>query len=215
VDHLEPAVATILALWLVVDASMLVAELLRAQGRARLSDDRLDLFISEHVLSEVHHELPRRARRFASRRGVPPGEMVDLVQACFNAVDSNVATSRRRRTHLMRTSHDVGASAIRPTGRPWRRRWRSAPPCGPMSLTFSELGGDVDHEHRPGMAEAAAIETNSVTNPFLLANPEGCRSAWSTLRRRTMFGAVIRACPSTSVVVLVSGGPLKGYEDGL
>jgi len=77
---------------LVADTSVLVGELLRAAGRARLADERLDLFIAEHALDEVHYELPRRARRYAARHGVPPEDMQRLVQACFEAIETNVTT---------------------------------------------------------------------------------------------------------------------------
>lgn len=76
---------------LVVDASVLIGELFRVSGRDRLTDDRLDLFIAEHALEEVHHELPKRARRIGVRHEVPH-DMEQLVAACFDAVDFNVAT---------------------------------------------------------------------------------------------------------------------------
>jgi hypothetical protein len=49
---------------LAVDARTLVAELSRERGHRLVSDGRLTLSISEHVWSEVRHELPRR---FAAR----------------------------------------------------------------------------------------------------------------------------------------------------
>lgn len=77
---------------LVVDASVLVAELLRVAGRERLTDQRLDLFIAEQTLNEVRHELPKRAHRFVERHHRPAPDAARLTQACFDAIDLNIAT---------------------------------------------------------------------------------------------------------------------------
>lgn len=45
---------------LVVDASVLVAEVLRARGRALLAHPRLDLVLAADTLSETEHELRQR-----------------------------------------------------------------------------------------------------------------------------------------------------------
>lgn len=45
---------------LVVDANIIVAELLRRRGRELVRDPRLDLRVSERVNAESHHELSRR-----------------------------------------------------------------------------------------------------------------------------------------------------------
>ncbi len=52
---------------LVVDASVLVAEPLRACGRARLAHPAVELFIPEETWGEVRHELPQRVRHVALR----------------------------------------------------------------------------------------------------------------------------------------------------
>lgn len=76
---------------LVVDASVLVGELLRVKGRARLGDDRLDLFLPEPIWDEVQHELPRRITAFARRRSIPKPEREGLVRLCLAAVEANIA----------------------------------------------------------------------------------------------------------------------------
>ncbi len=76
---------------LIVDASVLVGELLRVKGRARLGDSRLDLFLPEPIWSEVQHELPRRIAAFARRRGIAEPERDELVRLCLAAVEANVA----------------------------------------------------------------------------------------------------------------------------
>jgi predicted nucleic acid-binding protein len=76
---------------LVADASVLVGELLRAAGRDRLGDDRLELFLPERVWGEVRHELPRRTAAFARRRAIGRAEADDLVGLCLDAVEANVS----------------------------------------------------------------------------------------------------------------------------
>lgn len=75
---------------LVVDTSVLVSEFLRASGRARLGDDRLELFIPERMWAETRVELPRRVATFARRRRLPSSVTDGLVALCFEAVEANV-----------------------------------------------------------------------------------------------------------------------------
>lgn len=75
---------------LVVDASVLMAELLRSRGRERLGDERLELFIPEHTWAETQHELPRRVAAFARRRAITDAEATELVRLCLAAIESNV-----------------------------------------------------------------------------------------------------------------------------
>ncbi len=76
---------------LVVDTSVLVGDLLRAKGRERLGDHRLDLCLPEHTLAEVHVELPRRIDAFATSAGLGADEKDALVAVCLDAVDNNLA----------------------------------------------------------------------------------------------------------------------------
>jgi predicted nucleic acid-binding protein len=76
---------------LVVDASVLVGELLRATGRRRLGDERIELFIAEQTWGEVQSELPRRVAAFARRRGMAREAAEDLVRSCLEAIEANVA----------------------------------------------------------------------------------------------------------------------------
>lgn len=76
---------------LVVDASMLVGELLRVAGRQRLGDERLELFIPEQVWNEVQHELPRRITVFARRRPIGREAAENLTRLCLAAIEANVA----------------------------------------------------------------------------------------------------------------------------
>ena len=74
---------------LVVDASVLVGELLRRAGRERLADGRLELFLAEHTWSEVRHELPRRAQRLGERRRLTDDLVNRLVADCLRAIEDN------------------------------------------------------------------------------------------------------------------------------
>jgi predicted nucleic acid-binding protein len=75
---------------LVLDASVLVADLLRASGRLRPANERLELFLAEHTAGEVAHELPRRIAAFAVRRGLDPVLSERLASDCRVAIDTNV-----------------------------------------------------------------------------------------------------------------------------
>lgn len=75
---------------LVVDASVLIGELLRASGRARLADERIELFFPEQVWGEAQHELPRRVAAFARRRKISDADGLQLVRHCLKAIETNV-----------------------------------------------------------------------------------------------------------------------------
>jgi predicted nucleic acid-binding protein len=75
---------------LIVDTSVLVGELLRASGRVRLGDDRLELFLPEQMWAEAQVELPRRVATFARRRRLGADLARDLVNLCVEAVEANV-----------------------------------------------------------------------------------------------------------------------------
>ena len=75
---------------LVVDTSVLVGELLRQKGRARLGDDRLELFLPEQMWAETQVELPRRIQAFARRRSLDHDVASDLIRLCLEAVEANV-----------------------------------------------------------------------------------------------------------------------------
>lgn len=76
---------------LVVDASVLIGEVLRRVGRTRLGDPRLELFLPEQVWGEVQHELPRRIDAFAHHRDIPADEAAALLCGCLAAVQGDVS----------------------------------------------------------------------------------------------------------------------------
>ena len=76
---------------LVVDTSVLVGELLRVQGRERLGDEPLELFLAEQMWGEVQRELPRRVAAFARRRDIARDSAETLVRHCLEAIEANLA----------------------------------------------------------------------------------------------------------------------------
>ena len=76
---------------LVVDTSVLVGELLRAKGRRRLEDDRLDLYLPEQMWREAEVELPRRIAAFALARDLHTDEARRITSRCLLAIRTNVA----------------------------------------------------------------------------------------------------------------------------
>lgn len=64
---------------LAVDASVLVAELFRRQGRQRLANPHLELLISEATFQEVAYELQRRGEAFARQNKFSQDQVQTLV----------------------------------------------------------------------------------------------------------------------------------------
>jgi predicted nucleic acid-binding protein len=75
---------------LVVDTSVLIGELLRAQGREGLADTRLELFLPEEMWGEAQVELLWRVRAFARKRSLAPALAAELTNACLAAIEANV-----------------------------------------------------------------------------------------------------------------------------
>ena len=75
---------------LVVDTSVLVGELIRVSGRARLGNERLELYLPEQMWGETQVELPRRIAAFVRRRGLEPRLGDELTVACLTAVEANI-----------------------------------------------------------------------------------------------------------------------------
>lgn len=76
---------------LVLDANILIGELLRSQGRARLARPGLALFLAEETWGEVRHELPKRVALLARRVALSDAEARGLLGRCFGAIDANVS----------------------------------------------------------------------------------------------------------------------------
>jgi predicted nucleic acid-binding protein len=74
---------------LVVDTNVLIGALLRTAGQRLLAHPALELMAAEYAWAELHHELPRRAARFAVSRGIEPSALAALVErALASAADT-------------------------------------------------------------------------------------------------------------------------------
>src|SRR5688500_15129155 len=73
----------------VADTSVLVAELLRARGRALLRDTRLDVAITEEQRSETDHEVERRLRSFFGRVRVS-ADQIAMIREDIAAIISTI-----------------------------------------------------------------------------------------------------------------------------
>lgn len=76
---------------LVVDTNVLIGDLLRSAGRARLTDERLDLFLPEQMWEETKVELPRRVAAFARRHDLSDTSSGELLTSLLEAIAVNVA----------------------------------------------------------------------------------------------------------------------------
>jgi predicted nucleic acid-binding protein len=76
---------------LVIDTSVLVAELLRERGRLRLEHPALTLSIPEHGWSEIRYELPKRVAALTQRASLTTEESRWLVARCLDSVAANVS----------------------------------------------------------------------------------------------------------------------------
>jgi predicted nucleic acid-binding protein len=71
----------------VVDASVLVGELLRQRGRALIARTELELFGSAQVLEETRYELGRRINRMSR---LTEGQQQELLRECQQVVSACV-----------------------------------------------------------------------------------------------------------------------------
>lgn len=76
---------------LVVDTNVLVGDLLRAAGRERLADDRIEVFLPEQMWAEAQVELPRRVAAFARRHKLSDSSGAELIASLLEAIEAEVA----------------------------------------------------------------------------------------------------------------------------
>jgi predicted nucleic acid-binding protein len=75
---------------LVVDASVLVAELLRERGRKSLTDTRLELAITDAQWDETRHELTRRLTILVERIQLSKTTAEELLQNALELAATNL-----------------------------------------------------------------------------------------------------------------------------
>ncbi len=138
---------------LVLDASALVADLLRASGRARLGDDRLELFIAEHTAREVEHEIPKRLAKLATHRRLDADLMTRLADDCQAAIDAN----------LIRVTEPVYLPLET------EARWRSArdPDDWPVVAVALAVGGAIWTNDKDFLGTGVATWTTETVRAWL------------------------------------------------
>lgn len=154
---------------LVVDASVLVGDLLRVSGRARLSDDRLELFIAEQTSSEVRHELPRRVNALVERRGLAASEGEELVTACLATIDANIVV--------------VDAAVLAPLEQEARARVPRDPDDWPLVAAALALAAGIWTADNDLLGSGVPTWTTTSLVAWLERNPTG-RSGPTTRQRR-------------------------------
>lgn len=106
---------------LVVDASVLVAELLRTRGRALVAHSGLDFILAAETLSETKHELTKRVTQLERHGHVKPEiaqQFVDdalaILTARVSLVPPNVYADRleEARRRIPHDPNDVPAVAL-------------------------------------------------------------------------------------------------------
>lgn len=106
---------------LVVDASTLVAEVLRIRGRELLTHPALDLALAEETWGETEHELDKRVTLLAERGVFPPlratqilDEVLATVAARVPRVSPDVYADQMEeaRRRIPRDPHDATVVAL-------------------------------------------------------------------------------------------------------
>ncbi|MBI3977481.1 MAG: nucleotide-binding protein, PIN domain-containing protein [Chloroflexi bacterium] len=75
---------------LVVDASTLVAEVLRARGRKLLAHSSLDLAVAADAWSETEHELSKRVALLVERGYLEPASAIQLLDEALATIAARV-----------------------------------------------------------------------------------------------------------------------------
>lgn len=88
---------------LVVDANILVAELLRVRGKALIAHPALQLVIAEYVWDEVRHELRKRLIAMARDHGAPDDTADTLLDSTMHLAETHIAPVPRMAYDLHET----------------------------------------------------------------------------------------------------------------
>ena len=75
---------------LVVDANILVGELLRVKGQELLTDKRLELLIAAKVWEEARHELHKRVHTIAERAELSERATTKLLVSSIDLVEKHI-----------------------------------------------------------------------------------------------------------------------------
>jgi predicted nucleic acid-binding protein len=75
---------------LVVDANIVLGELLRERGRRLIAQPALLLFMSEEAWEETNHELPRRLERRRRQRGLADDDVQRWILLIADMLDARI-----------------------------------------------------------------------------------------------------------------------------
>jgi len=75
---------------LVVDASALVAEVLRERGRDLLANEQLELYIASETWGEASHELSKRVYSIAKYHGLSDGAAEELLAESLRFINRHI-----------------------------------------------------------------------------------------------------------------------------
>lgn len=75
---------------LVIDANVLISEMLRHKGRERIQDPRMTLFATEKVLGEANYEIPRRVSQIVGQARISQQTGDQLLQAAMQEIEAQI-----------------------------------------------------------------------------------------------------------------------------
>lgn len=75
---------------IVVDANILVSEVLRQRGQTLLAVPTLELYVAEHAWAEAQYEVPRRAALIERQGRIAPSTGEALAVAAVTAITAHV-----------------------------------------------------------------------------------------------------------------------------
>lgn len=75
---------------LIIDANVLVAELLRRRGRELLRDSRLELYIPEKIREETEYEFRQRVRYIVSQGRLSEEAAAEQVEIAFIIINTRI-----------------------------------------------------------------------------------------------------------------------------
>jgi predicted nucleic acid-binding protein len=75
---------------IVVDANILVSEVLRERGQALMTAPVLELYVAERAWTEAQYEVPRRAALIEQQGRIAPGTGKTLAAAAIAAIAAHV-----------------------------------------------------------------------------------------------------------------------------
>lgn len=119
---------------LVVDANVLVSELLRERGQILISSSDLETYVAAHAWSETQHEIRKRSAIIEQQGRIAPGTGEALARAAIIAIVTHVRQIPVE-AYAAYESRATASRATRTTGRPSRRRWRCTSVSGRVTTT--------------------------------------------------------------------------------